>query len=52
MWAGPEWHAHVAAARDGDVHLAYQVVGHNGPDLLFVPTASARGPVGASPANC
>ena len=26
--------------RDGDVHLAYQVVGHNGPGLLFVPTAT------------
>jgi pimeloyl-ACP methyl ester carboxylesterase len=25
-------------ARDGDVHLAYQVVGDSGPDLLFVPT--------------
>jgi class 3 adenylate cyclase len=27
-------------ARDGDVHLAYQVVGDGGPDLLFVPTAT------------
>jgi class 3 adenylate cyclase/pimeloyl-ACP methyl ester carboxylesterase len=27
-------------ARDGDAHLAYQVVGDGGPDLLFVPTAS------------
>ncbi|MDT5103762.1 MAG: hypothetical protein QOI25_1275 [Mycobacterium sp.] len=27
-------------ARDGDAHLAYQVVGDNGPDLLFVPTAT------------
>lgn len=27
-------------ARDGDVHLAYQVVGDRGPDLLFVPTAT------------
>jgi len=27
-------------ARDGDAHLAYQVVGHRGPDLLFVPTAT------------
>lgn len=27
-------------ARDGDYHLAYQVVGDNGPDLLFVPTAT------------
>lgn len=27
-------------ARDGDVHLAYQVVGDSGPDLLFVPTAT------------
>ena len=25
-------------ARDGDVHLAYQVVGDRGPDLLYVPT--------------
>jgi pimeloyl-ACP methyl ester carboxylesterase len=25
-------------ARDGDVSLAYQVVGDSGPDLLFVPT--------------
>jgi class 3 adenylate cyclase len=25
-------------ARDGDVNLAYQVVGNTGPDLLFVPT--------------
>lgn len=25
--------------RDGDVHLAYQVVGDHGPDLLFIPTA-------------
>ena len=27
-------------ARDGDVHLAYQVVGDHGPDLMFVPTAT------------
>lgn len=27
-------------ARDGDSHLAYQVVGGAGPDLLFVPTAT------------
>lgn len=27
-------------ARDGDVHLAYQVVGDAGPDLLYVPTAT------------
>lgn len=27
-------------ARDGDRHLAYQVVGDAGPDLLFVPTAT------------
>jgi len=27
-------------ARDGDVNLAYQVVGDAGPDLLFVPTAT------------
>ena len=27
-------------ARDGDAHLAYQVVGDGGPDLLFVPTAT------------
>jgi class 3 adenylate cyclase len=26
-------------ARDGDVHLAYQIIGDRGPDLLFVPTA-------------
>ncbi|OBF27171.1 cyclase [Mycobacterium sp. ACS1612] len=26
-------------ARSGDVHLAYQVVGDRGPDLLFIPTA-------------
>lgn len=25
-------------AQDGDAHLAYQVVGEDGPDLLFVPT--------------
>ena len=25
-------------ARDGDVHLAYQIVSDRGPDLLFVPT--------------
>jgi hypothetical protein len=25
-------------APDGDVNLAYQVVGNSGPDLLFVPT--------------
>jgi class 3 adenylate cyclase len=27
-------------ARDGDTHLAYQIVGDSGPDLLFVPTAT------------
>lgn len=27
-------------ARDGDAHLAYQVVGDAGPDVLFVPTAT------------
>lgn len=27
-------------ARDGDAHLAYQVVSDNGPDLLFVPTGT------------
>ncbi|GBG37343.1 alpha/beta fold hydrolase [Mycobacterium montefiorense] len=27
-------------ARDGDAHLAYQVVADNGPDLLFVPTGT------------
>lgn len=27
-------------ARDGDAHLAYQVVGDAGPDLLFVPTTT------------
>src|ERR1700731_4637557 len=43
----PEWHARGMAgtpravhARDGDVPLAYQVVGDAGPDLLFVPTAT------------
>ena len=41
------WHAHemaampeTAYARDGDHHLAYQVVGDSGADLLFVPTAT------------
>src|ERR1700747_3273347 len=41
------WHARCMAAvpqtvyaRDGDVHLAYQVVADNGSDLLFVPTAT------------
>ena len=33
MVAAPETHY----ARDGDVYLAYQVVGDRGPDLLFVP---------------
>lgn len=28
-----------AYARDGDHHLAYQVVGDIGADVLFVPTA-------------
>lgn len=27
-------------ARDGDAHLAYQIVGERGPDLLFVPTGT------------
>jgi class 3 adenylate cyclase len=36
MAAAPETHY----ARDGDAHLAYQVVGDRGPDLLFVPTAT------------
>jgi class 3 adenylate cyclase len=27
-------------ARDGDAHLAYQIVADNGPDLLFVPTGT------------
>jgi class 3 adenylate cyclase len=27
-------------ARDGDVHLAYQIVGESGADLLFIPTAT------------
>jgi len=27
-------------ARDGDAHLAYQVVADDGPNLLFVPTAT------------
>jgi class 3 adenylate cyclase len=42
-----ECHAHAMAsipetryARDGDVRLAYQVVGDGGPDLMFVPTAT------------
>jgi class 3 adenylate cyclase len=34
MGGTPETHY----ARDGDAHLAYQVVGEKGPDLLFVPT--------------
>jgi len=40
-----EWHASDMAAipqtvyaREGDAHIAYQVVGDQGPDLLFVPT--------------
>ena len=36
MAAAPETHY----ARDGDAHLAYQIVGDGGPDLLFVPTAA------------
>src|SRR3984893_14696945 len=43
---GP-WHARDMAAvpqtvyaRDGDAHLAYQVVADNGSDLLFVPTGT------------
>src|ERR1700746_3403775 len=31
---------HTVYERDGDVHLAYQVVSDRGPDLLFVPTAT------------
>jgi hypothetical protein len=38
MAAMPE----TAYARDGDHHLAYQIVGDSGPDLLFVPTATSR----------
>ena len=45
MRARAEWHALTMAAvpqtvyaRDGDAHIAYQVVGDRGPDLLFVPT--------------
>jgi len=44
---GFEWHARAVAdfpntvyARDGDAHLAYQIVGDRGPDLLFLPTAN------------
>src|SRR6201993_5492832 len=47
MRASTEWHAFWMAAvprtvyaRDGDVHLAYQVVADNGSDVLFVPTAT------------
>jgi class 3 adenylate cyclase len=29
-----------AYARSGDMHVAYQVVGDRGPDLLFIPTAA------------
>ena len=36
MAAAPE----TVYARDGDAHLAYQIVGDRGPDLLFVPTAT------------
>ncbi|MET0756716.1 MAG: adenylate/guanylate cyclase domain-containing protein [Mycobacterium sp.] len=36
MAAAPETHY----ARDGDAHLAYQIIGDGGPDLLFVPTAA------------
>jgi class 3 adenylate cyclase len=36
MAASPE----TLYARDGDVHLAYQIVGDGGPDLLLVPTAT------------
>src|SRR5690348_655488 len=42
-----QWHARGMSAmpetryaRDGDVNLAYQVIGDSGPDLLFVPTAT------------
>src|ERR1700754_1245459 len=42
-----QWHARGMAAvpetkyaRAGDVHLAYQVVGDSGPDLVYVPTAT------------
>lgn len=41
-----KWHAHAMGglpethyARDGDLYLAYQVVGESGPDLLYVPIA-------------
>jgi len=44
-WPAHTWHARRMAtapetlyARDGDRHLAYQVLGDHGPDLLFVPT--------------
>jgi class 3 adenylate cyclase len=47
MRASAEWHALCMAAvpqtlyaRDGDAHLAYQIVADNGSDLLFVPTAT------------
>jgi len=46
MRASTEWHAlHMVAvpqtvyARDGDAHLAYQIVADRGPNLLFVPNA-------------
>jgi class 3 adenylate cyclase len=47
MRASAEWHAFFMAAvpqtvyaRDGDVHLAYQIASDRGPNLLFVPTAT------------
>jgi class 3 adenylate cyclase len=36
MAANPE----TLYARDGDAHIAYQIVGNGGPDLLFVPTST------------
>src|SRR6476619_4332415 len=46
MRASTKWHAlHMVAvpqtvyARDGDAHLAYQIVADRGPNLLFVPNA-------------
>jgi class 3 adenylate cyclase len=47
MRASAEWHPLCMAAvpqtlyaRDGDAHLAYQVVADNGRDLLFIPTGT------------
>ena len=41
MVGAPETHY----ARDGDLHVAYQVASDAGPDLLFIPTAT-------SPSTC